>query len=165
MARSDMFLKVVGQRSGEISGESRDKTHLNQIDILDWSWGMSAPSAVGGQRTGRTQMKEVTIYKRVDKASTSLMIVMSTNELLTTVELAVRKSGGQASLPYWVMKLEKSRVNGYDVETTIDVDGAPILRECLKLTFRSVSIDYTAQNNTGGGSGGSNFSGDAGPDS
>ncbi len=164
MARSDMFLKAVGQRTGEIAGESNDKHFRNQIDVVDWSWGMSAPSAVGGQRTGRTLMKEVVVHKRADKASTSLMMVMRNNELLTSVVLSVRKSGGTASLPYWVMTLQNARINAYDVESSIDVDGSPMLREIVTFAFRTVSIDYTVQSATGGAVGSSNFNGDSGPE-
>ena len=32
----DMFLLVEG-----VPGESRDSAHLNQCDVLAWSWGMS----------------------------------------------------------------------------------------------------------------------------
>ena len=32
----DMFIKI-----GDIKGESRDKTHKEEIDVLAWSWGMS----------------------------------------------------------------------------------------------------------------------------
>ena len=101
MARSDMFLKVTGQRTGEILGESNDKVFANQIDVQDWSWGMTAPTAIGGQRTGRVQIQELKIVKGVDRASTALMAVMNTNETLTTAVLTVRKAGGVSSaLPY-----------------------------------------------------------------
>src|SRR5207248_5111445 len=32
----DMFIKI-----GELKGESRDKTHKDEIDVLAWSWGIS----------------------------------------------------------------------------------------------------------------------------
>ena len=41
----DMFLKLEG-----IEGESADKTHGKEIDILAWSWGLSQSGSfhVGG---------------------------------------------------------------------------------------------------------------------
>jgi len=164
MARSDMFLKATGQRTGEIVGESSDKRFAQQIDIIDWSWGMTAPSAVGGTRTGRTLLGELKLVKRVDKASTALMSVMKTNELLTTAVLSVRKSGGTAPMPYFVMTLSSARVTAYDVQTDISSEGSPILTENLSLSFKSVVIDYTVQSETGGSLGSSSFTGEAAPE-
>ncbi|MBU6258898.1 MAG: type VI secretion system tube protein Hcp [Burkholderiales bacterium] len=163
MARSDMFFKATGQRSGEVAGESIDKTFGGQIDVVEWSWGMQAPSAVSGQRTGRVSLGELRLVKRVDKASTSLMAIMNNNELLTTATLTVRKSGG-AALPYVVVKLEKARINAYDVHSSAGADGEPVLTEHLALSFAKITFDYVPQTTTGGGGGGSSFTGMTGPD-
>ena len=32
----DMFIKL-----GDIKGESQDKSHKDEIDVLAWSWGLS----------------------------------------------------------------------------------------------------------------------------
>ena len=159
-----MFFKATGQRTGEIVGESSDKRFAKQIDIVGWSWGMSAPSAVGGQRTGRTLMNELTLVKRVDKASTALMSVMKSNELLTTAVLSVRKAGGQSPLPYYLMTLSQARITAYAVQSDTGDDGGPVLTESLSLAFKSVTIDYTVQSEAGGSLGSSSFTGDAAPD-
>jgi type VI secretion system secreted protein Hcp len=166
VARSDMFLKATGQRSGEIVGEANDKTFINQIDVVDWSWGMRAPSAVSGQRTGRIALNELKIVKRVDKSSTALMTVMSNNEVMTKVKLTVRKAGGSnQALPYLVVELTDARINSYNVRSEMGADAFPVLVEELALTFKTISIDYTPQTSVGGGGGASNFTGHAGPES
>lgn len=165
MSRSDMFLKATGQRTGEIVGESNDKRFPNQIEVVDWSWGMTAPTAVGGQRTGRVLMDELKLVKRFDKASTALMSVMNTNELLTTTVLSVRKSGGASPLPYMVLTLTGARINSYQVQSDVNSDGAPTLTEHLSLSFKQVTIDYTLQGGGGGGQGASSFTGTAAPES
>jgi type VI secretion system secreted protein Hcp len=159
-----MFLKATGQRSGEIAGESSDKTFANQIDVFDWSWGMSAPSAVSGQRTGRVTLNELRIVKRVDKSSTGLMAVMSNNELMPNVVLTVRKAGGSASLPYFIVKLTNARINTYTVNSQQGDDGAPELVENLALSFKSITVDYTPQSGAGGAVATSSFTGTAGPE-
>lgn len=165
MARSDMFLKATGQRSGVVAGESNDKSFPGQIDVVDWSWGMSAPSTVGGQRTGRTSLDELKIVKRVDKASTALMSVLNTNDVLSSVVLTVRKAGGASqSLVYFVLTLEKARLTSYQVSSTDDADGSPVLMEHIGMSFKSITIDYTPQSGTGGATGTSSFTGQAGPD-
>jgi type VI secretion system secreted protein Hcp len=160
-----MFLKATGQRSGEIVGESNDKNFVGQIDVVDWSWGMTAPSALGGQRTGRVQLSELKIVKRADKASTSLMAVLNTNEVMPNAVLTVRKAAGSGPpLPYFVVKLTQARINSYAVNSTIGHDGTPELLEHLSLSFKSITIDYTPQSATGAGMGASSFTGQAGPD-
>jgi type VI secretion system secreted protein Hcp len=163
MARSDMFLKATGQRTGEILGESRDRTFTNQIEVHEWDWGMSSPSAVGGQRTGRTLMKEVRVVKSVDKASTALMTVMRNNEILTTATLSVRKSGGDSPLAYFVMTLEQARITAYDVKSDYDGDGAPVLRETVCLVFKKVIVGHTVQGAAGSSAGATSFENEASP--
>ncbi len=163
MARSDMFLKATGQRTGEILGESRDRTFTNQIEVHEWDWGMSAPSAVGGQRTGRTLMKEVRLVKSVDKSSTALMSVMRNNEILTTATLSVRKSGGESPLPYFVMTLEQARITAYDVKSEYDGDGAPVLRETICIAFKKVIAGHTVQGAGGGSAGATSFENEVSP--
>ena len=160
-----MFLKATAQRSGALGGESSDKNFPGQIDVVDWSWGMSAPSTVGGQRTGRTSLDELRIVKRVDKASTALMAVLNTNDILTTAVLTVRKSGGHnQSLVYFTLTLEKARITSYQVSSSDDGDGAPMLMEHIGMSFKAITIDYTPQAGTGGATGTSSFTGQAGPD-
>jgi len=164
MARADMFLKATGQRTGEIHGESNDKNFPNQIELVDWNWGMSAPTAVGGQRTARTQFRELKIVKNADNASTALMSVMANNELLTSVVLTVRKSGGPAAaLPYFKVTLEGARISEYAVESDISASGAPTLTENVSFSFKKITVDYTLQGADGGSKGGTSFSAEAGP--
>ena len=163
MPRSDMFLKAVGQRTGAITGESTDRRFAGQIDVVDWSWGMSAPSAVNGQRTGRLQIKELTLVKRADRASTALMSVMRNNELLSTAVLSVRKAGGADPLPYMTITLDKARIVAFDVQSDMAPDGAPTLTERIGLHFLKVTVDYVPQGATGAGGGASSVEIDNNP--
>jgi type VI secretion system secreted protein Hcp len=165
MARSDMFLKATAQRAGVLAGESNDKNFPGQIDVVDWSWGMSAPSTTGGQRSGRVSLDELKIVKRVDKASTALMFSLNSNDVLSSVVLTVRKSGGaNQSLVYFVMTLQMARITSYQVSSTDDADGSPVLMEHISLSFKSITIDYTPQSGAGGATGTSSFTGQAGPE-
>ena len=71
MARGDMFLKLESAKQGPIKGESQDETHKDEIDVVSWSWGMHARTALGGAGpTGKTTLDELNVVKRVDSAST-----------------------------------------------------------------------------------------------
>jgi type VI secretion system secreted protein Hcp len=163
MPRSDMFLKLTGRNTGEIQGESNDKTFANQIDLIDWSWGLSAPTAVGGTRTARAQFKELKVVKAADKASTALLTVLYRNEILTTLVLSVRKAGGTSPLPYYKVTCENARITDFDVQSDVTSAGAPTLTEHISFSFTKVTIDYTLQGAAGGNQGSSSFVGDVTP--
>lgn len=154
-----MFLKAVGKKSGAILGESIDPSFPEQIEIADWSWGMSMPGSMESGPTGKRQLKELVFSKKADRSSTALMVVASKNEELKEVLLSVRKAGGVA-LPYWVLKLTDARISKFDVESSIDSDGAPILRERIALSFKTISIEFTVQNAKGAAVSSSEFNDD-----
>jgi Type VI secretion system effector, Hcp len=68
----DIFLKL-----DTVVGESADKTHRKEIDVLFWSWGMlntGSAHAGGGAGTGKGYVKDLTVTKYVDKSSPALML-------------------------------------------------------------------------------------------
>ncbi len=150
MARADMFFKATGKRTGDIAGESKDKRFAGQIEVIEWSWGMTAPAAIDGQATGRVQAKALRLVKRADKASTALMSVMRNNELLSKATLSVRKGGGQDPVPYMTLVMNNTRVTAFDVASGRDESGAPVLVETLMLTFETLEVEYLEQSETGG---------------
>ncbi len=157
----DMFLKVEGSRSGVVKGEANDSTHTNEIDILDWSWGMRSSNAMGGAgAAGKTAMDALNITKCVDSASTALMSVMRNNELIKKAVLTVRKAGNKP-IEYFIVTIENARITSYDVCN--DSGTVPRLLEKLSLSFQKISIDYYPQDATGARKGGSNFSADVSP--
>ena len=56
----DAFLNIPG-----VQGDSLDGKHTNEIDVLSWSWGPTGGS-------GATVLRNLTITKRVDKASPAI---------------------------------------------------------------------------------------------
>jgi len=156
MARSDMFLKLAGSKTGTVAGESSDRVFSGQIDIVDWSWSAAAPSAIGGGRAGRMQFGELKIVKRMDKASTAMMSIANANEILKECVLTVRKSGGAEALPYCVVTLTGGRIVRFELQSSF-ADGAPVVVESYGLAFTQVQIEYTAQNPTGGRTGSTVF--------
>lgn len=155
MALGDMFLKVEGTRSGPIKGESNDATHGGEIEVLDWSWGMRAGSAMSGAGTAaKTSLDSLQVSKAVDSASTALMSVMRNNELLKKVVLTVRKAGNNP-IEYLLVTLENARVTSYDIATTPGESYK--LTEKILFSFEKISVDYYPQDDKGARKGGSNF--------
>jgi type VI secretion system secreted protein Hcp len=103
----DMFLMVKGATHGVIKGESQDSQHKGEIDVLSWSWGMQAkPNLGGGTAIGKATVHDLKIVKRVDSASTALMLALRTNEVIQKAVLTLRKAG-KSQLEY--LKSRSSR--------------------------------------------------------
>jgi type VI secretion system secreted protein Hcp len=66
MADVDHFLKITG-----IPGESQDRTHKDEIEVVSWSWGLTRP-ATGLGGAARPAFQDISIKKKVDKSSPRL---------------------------------------------------------------------------------------------
>jgi type VI secretion system secreted protein Hcp len=152
MAIGDMFLKVETARQGVIKGESADDKHKTEIDVLSWSWGMRAQSAMAGAGpSSKATLDELRVVKRVDSASTALMSAMRNNELIKKATLIVRKAGGDP-LEYLKVTVQNARITELGVETE-----GPEVVERLSLSFQRVNVEYVPQGGDGLARGGMMF--------
>ncbi len=152
----DMFLAVKGAKHGQINGESQDGQHKGEIEVLSWSWGMQGkPSLSTGATSGKATMRELRITKRVDKASTALMLALRTNEPIKEALLTVRKSG-KGQLEYLKIKIEDGRVVSLDLEAG-DLSGSATIIERVSFSFNKIGVEYTGQGPTGQSLGSSLF--------
>ena len=68
----DYFLKIP-----DIPGEATRGGHENEIEIYSFSWGVAntvRPGAGAGRGAGRLEASDLTIMKKVDRASAPLML-------------------------------------------------------------------------------------------
>jgi type VI secretion system secreted protein Hcp len=153
MAKGDMFLLIDGQKTGAIKGESADKVYPGQIDVLGWSWGMESSTAIGGGSTGaRTSLSALRIVKGVDAATTPLMSVMRSGEIIKKGVLTVRKAGG-VQIDYFTITIERGRIVSMEVAS----GAGPELTEQLSIVFEKIEVQYFAQDDKGARKGGSVF--------
>lgn len=151
MAKSDMFLKVEGARSGTIKGEADDALRKGEIDVVAWSWGMQAQTEMGGGGSlSKSSMRDFLVTKEVDSASTPLMAALRNNEAIKKATLTVRKAG-KAPLDYFIVTMEGGRITAIDVESVGEVH--PQLVERLSFSFQKISIEYVPQGPDGLGLG------------
>jgi len=144
----DMFLSVKGAKSGVIKGEAHDSAHLDEIDVLSWSWGMQAQASLGGgNATGRAIVRELRIVKRVDSASTALLSALRANEMITKAVLTMRKAG-KSPLEFLKITIEQGRITGLTIEAG-DEDGSPDIVENLVMSFNKITVEYTPQGKDG----------------
>jgi type VI secretion system secreted protein Hcp len=162
MSQRDMFVKIEGTKQGVIKGESVDPKHRDEIDVVDWSWGMDASQEALGNRSGRTSLQELQISKQVDSATTALMAALRSNEVIKKLTLTVRKSGGVDSLDYFSITLEKARITHHHIEGGTQADSS-VLSEVFRVGFQKISVEYQPQTKTGGSRGAMIFETDVEP--
>ena len=140
----DMFIKI-----GELKGESRDKVHKDEIDVLAWSWGISNSGSAqvgGGAGAGKCNVQDLSFTKYLDKASPDLMLACCNGKHFPKATLVVRKAG-ENPLEYLMITLEELLVTSV---STGGSGGEDRLTENVTLNFAQVKVNYKEQTPTGG---------------
>jgi len=137
MAAVDYFLKIDG-----IDGESQDKTHKNEIQLMSFSWGAHNAGTMavgGGGGSGRVAFQDFSFEMGVSKASPKLMLACANGEHIKNAILTCRKAGKeqQEYLKYTFTDLLVSKffTGGTEVIPT----------ESVSLNFSQVEIVYKEQ--------------------
>jgi type VI secretion system secreted protein Hcp len=141
----DMFIKI-----GKLEGESTDKTHKGEIDVLAWSWGMSNSGSAGiggGAGAGKVNVQDLSFTKYMDKSSTSLQLACCKGTHQDTATLVVRKAGDK---PLEYLKITMTEVIITSVSTG-GSGGEDRLTENVSLNFASVKVEYQEQQKDGTG--------------
>ncbi|HLC25129.1 MAG TPA: type VI secretion system tube protein Hcp [Nitrosopumilaceae archaeon] len=142
-AAVDMFLKMDG-----VEGESTDKTHGKEIDVLSWSWGASqsgSMAAGGGGGAGKVSMQDLSITKHIDKSSPKLFEALATGKHLKEAKLVLRSAGG-SQVEYLVITLSDVLVSSY---STGGSSGDDRPTESISLNFAQIKMSYVEQDTKG----------------
>jgi type VI secretion system secreted protein Hcp len=140
----DMFFKLNG-----VTGESKDKVHSKEIDVLSWYWGMTNSGTAhvgGGAGSGKVNVQDVTLSKFVDSSSPKLMLACCNGTHYPSALLTIRKAGGAAAVEYIKVKMETVMITGVGTGGSYSDDR---LTENVILNFAKVSVDYTPQDDKG----------------
>jgi len=141
----DMFIKI-----GSIEGESKDKDHKGEIDVLAWSWGASQSGTFhqgGGGGAGKANVQDLSFTKWVDKSSTELLMALVTGKHIDEATLIVRKAG-KKPLEYIKIVMKKLMVTSV---STGGSGGEDKLTENVTLNFAKVEVEYLPQKDDGTG--------------
>jgi len=137
---SDFFLRING-----VEGESRDKAHPKEIELLTWSFGVSSAvdpfSATGGAAPAKSKPSPLTFVSRTSKASPRLFQLVATGKGVKEAVLTARRMGEQP-VEYLTIRLEELRVTSYQVAPG-EVDGYPL--EVVQLEYVRMIHSYRAQ--------------------
>ncbi len=134
--QTEFFLKV-----GGIQGESLDKAHVGEIDVMSFSWGASQTGSSvtgGGAGAGKVSMQDFHFTMPTSSASPALLLAVATGKHFPEAVLTVRKAG-KDSQDYLIYTLKDVLVSSYQVSgSTEDVRPA----ESLTLNFAKIEIEY-----------------------
>ena len=135
-AAVDMFLDL----GTDIPGESTDKAHKNQVDVLAWGWGAAnAGSTVAGGTVGPASFHDLSLTKWVDKASPLLLSYCAKGAIIPKATLFVRKAGITTPIEYIKMTLTNVLVTSV---STGGSGGEDRLTENIRVTYAQLQIDY-----------------------
>ena len=147
LAAVDMFIKI-----GDIKGESADKSHKDEIDVLSWSWGMSQSGSFhvgGGGGSGKVNIQDLSFTKWVDKSTPNLMMACSKGTHIPDATVVVRKAG-DSPLEYITLEMKKVMVTSV---STGGSGGEDRLTENVTLNFAHCQLTYKGQDDAGASTG------------
>jgi len=132
----DMFLKLDG-----IAGESTNKGHKDEIEVLSFSWGVSNSSEIGaqGRRRGRSTPSDINFVMRSNKATPLLFKACATGRHLKQGLFVIEKAGEQPFAFYKVtltdVLVSSFQASGSEQEVT----------DAFSLAFRTLRIEEIEQ--------------------
>jgi type VI secretion system secreted protein Hcp len=139
----DMFLNIEG-----VKGESRDKAHKEEIDILAWSWGISQTGTMhmgGGGGTGKANVQDISVTKYVDKSSPEMISSLTTGKHFPKATLTCRKAGGKP-VEYLIIEMDKVLITSM---STGGSGGEDQQTENVTFNFEKFVYKYTPQKEDG----------------
>jgi len=144
---SDMFLKIE-----KITGEATDSKHKDEIDIVEFGFGMSQNVIVSGQglAASKANVQFLSITKFLDKATPDMMAYLIAGNHVPTITLSVRKAGGAAKLDFYKIVLTTCVLAGY---RTMPQSSDDRCMESWTIAFSSFQVTYTPQGNDGAAAG------------
>lgn len=141
----DIHLKIEG-----IDGESQNSYHPNEIDVLNWSWGLtqSGTSHLGpGAGSGKVNVNDMHFSKYVDKSTANLIKSACLGTHIASATLTVSKAGGDAPVDYVKIDFKEVLVSSYS--TGGSADGLDRVVEQISFNFAQFVFTYTPQDETG----------------
>jgi type VI secretion system secreted protein Hcp len=145
MAQTDAFLKIA-----EIPGESTDKTHAGEFDLMSWNFMVSNSSTMGtggGAGGGKASLAPIPVTTHVGKSSPELFLRSCTGKHFPEAIITCRKAGDQP-LDFLKITLKHVFISNYMLS-----GGGEKPIENWNLNYSDIKLEYQAQKNDGTGEG------------
>lgn len=137
-----------------IRGEAEDADHKGWCEIYELSWELenevSPPDKENAKENEheRGEMMEITIKKKIDRASTELANLCWKGHHLAEVVIECHRAGGTAPLKYLEIKLQHVVITNYEIGLSEGDDDMP--EEELDLAFSYILMTYFPMDKTTG---------------
>jgi type VI secretion system secreted protein Hcp len=138
---ANMFLYLTN-----IQGESQDHSHRGEIEIHDFDWGMDNAASFRlkeDDAAKQTQTEHLTVHKKFDRASPTLMNYCANGRHIDEAVLTCRKNAGDDQVAYLKIFLTGVKVNS--VKWTPRGEDHGGIPETIDLSFFWFKIVYETQ--------------------
>jgi type VI secretion system secreted protein Hcp len=132
-----------------IKGESAADKHMEQIELLSFSWGASNPTTIVGQgmSAGKVSVSDLSISKRVDKSSPALLELCITGKHVDDATLYCSKqTGGKTPDDFLIITLHEVYVSSHQSAGSF---GEDVGTESVSFTYGKIHYDYKVQDKSG----------------
>jgi type VI secretion system secreted protein Hcp len=140
VALVDYFLKIE-----TIPGESQDKTHKDEIQLLSFSWGETNAgtfAAGGGGGAGKVQMQDFHFVMSVNKASPKLFLACANGQHIKQAVLTARKAGKDQQ-DYLKVTFSDLLLSSFQTGGQADAGHLPL--DQVSFNFAKVEFEYKEQ--------------------
>jgi type VI secretion system secreted protein Hcp len=138
-AQQSIYLKT----EPPTEGESVAVGHMNEIDALAFSFGVSNSGSVssgGGGGAGKANFQDLGVTKYVDIASPHLVLACASGKIFKEVTLTVaRNTRGNRALEFMTIKLSNALVS------SVSLGGSEGDRLTENVTFNYQKIEFTVR--------------------
>ncbi len=138
-AALNAYLKLKGQKSGEIKGSVTQKGKEGLIGVIAVSHSIVSPrDAQSGLPTGKRQHKPFVFTKEIDKSTPILYQVLVNNENLSEVEFTVYgpPPGGKAGPSALLYTVKLTNANIASINVITPPTGAPMTE--ISMTYQKI---------------------------
>jgi type VI secretion system secreted protein Hcp len=145
---AEMFLWLDGI-DGESLDEAKPKPHTNEIEIVDWAWGLDNKASYKlsqKEASSKVTVNNITVTKSIDKASVTLARYCALGKHIPHGTITCRKNAGDEKLEYLLIELDGVMVKSVDWKGQGHEHG---VSETVALSFEEFKIKYKVQTNLG----------------
>lgn len=148
----DAFLKIDG-----IPGESTDDKHVDWIEVLSFSMGVTQPSSAsassgGGATAERADFADFSVVKAADKASPKLALACADGTHIKEIVLELCRAGGD-KLKYMEYKFTNAIVSSWRPGGSAQ-GGETLPLEEVTFNYGKIEWNYIQQKRADGSGGG-----------
>src|SRR6188508_818189 len=141
------YLKLKGQKSGEIKGSVTQKGREGKIMVIAVSHDIISPrDAASGLPTGKRVHKPFVITKPIDKATPILYSMLVSNENIPEWKLKYwRSSRGGQEQQYFTIELMNASIASihHEMLNNTYVENSPLeVRETIAFTYQKITWTY-----------------------